>query len=150
SSWTRTRQRAPTGARGVRRRRPALPGADLRICGNKECEMAASKTAELIRGRTIRFVWTDGPTKGSTHEHVFHDDGTVEWHAVAANTSAAAGASNEGDKRPEPAERPRYSAAALTDHIWLISYLASSGFTLTVALNFADSSLVGFASNDKS
>ena len=31
-----------------------------------------------IRGKTIRLKWTEGPTKGATHEHVFHNDGTVE------------------------------------------------------------------------
>ena len=35
-----------------------------------------------VRGRTIRFTWTDGPTAGKTHEHRFHHDGTVEWRAV--------------------------------------------------------------------
>ena len=33
--------------------------------------------AAEIRGKTIRFAWTEGPTKGKTHEHVFHQDGTV-------------------------------------------------------------------------
>ena len=33
--------------------------------------------------------------------------------------------------------------------IYLVSYLAPSGFTLTVALNFHDSKIVGFASGAK-
>ena len=36
------------------------------------------RKANLVRGKTIRFSWTDGPTKGETQEHVFHDDGSVE------------------------------------------------------------------------
>jgi hypothetical protein len=35
--------------------------------------------AEAIRGKTVRLTWTEGPTRGMTHEHVFHQDGTVEW-----------------------------------------------------------------------
>jgi hypothetical protein len=106
--------------------------------------MSANKSAEMIRGRTIRFIWTDGPTKGSTHEHVFHADGTVEWHSVPQ-----APGSGSANKQPETSERPRYSSVEVTDDIWLVSYLAQSGYTLTVVLNFADASLVGIASNDK-
>jgi hypothetical protein len=31
----------------------------------------------------------------------------------------------------------------------VVSYLAASGFTLTVVLNFAEQSAIGFASNEK-
>jgi hypothetical protein len=37
---------------------------------------------ERIRGKTVLWTWTDGPTKGMTHEHVFHPDGTVEWREI--------------------------------------------------------------------
>jgi hypothetical protein len=37
----------------------------------------------------------------------------------------------------------------VTGEVDVVSYLASSGFTLTVVLNHADNSIVGFASNDK-
>ncbi len=33
--------------------------------------------AAAIRGKTLRFIWTEGPTQGRTHDHVFHPDGTV-------------------------------------------------------------------------
>lgn len=36
--------------------------------------------AGRIRGTTMRWAWTDGPTQGKVHEHIFHDNGTVEWH----------------------------------------------------------------------
>ncbi len=84
--------------------------------------MADIPRASAIRGKTIRFAWTDGPTKGNVHEHVFHPDGTVEWH----------------DAKPgDPAKGS--SAKAATD-------LAESGFTLTVVLDFASAQIVGFAS----
>ena len=34
---------------------------------------------QRITGKTLRFSWKDGPTKGETHEHVFHEDGSVEY-----------------------------------------------------------------------
>jgi hypothetical protein len=83
--------------------------------------------ADPIRGRTIRLTWTEGPTKGKTHEHVFHADGTVEWGK----------------------ERVRYSAMRAGGEVWAMSYLSLSGYTLTVALNFGDRTMVGFASNEK-
>jgi hypothetical protein len=106
--------------------------------------MAAKNPTDQVRGRTIRFSWTEGPTKGSTHEHVFHEDGMVEWHAVSDEKKKPA-----ADQDRAAPERPRYSSVEVADDVWLISYLASSGYTLTVVLNFEDGSLVGIASNDK-
>jgi len=101
----------------------------------------------LVRGRTIRFTWTDGPTKGSTHEHVFDEDGTVEWHSGEESGSRAS--TDEAARDRAPAERPRYSSIEVTDDFWMVSYLSNSGYTLTVVLNFEDGSLVGVASNDQ-
>ena len=101
---------------------------------------------DQIRSKTIRFTWTDGPTKGTTHEHVFHADGTVEWRDVDAAKSSKAAA---GTQRPEPPDRPVYAAAKVADAAWIVSYLAASGYTLTVVLNFLDQRLVGFASSSK-
>ena len=35
--------------------------------------------AAAIRGKTLRYIWLEGPTAGKTYDHVFHVDGTVEW-----------------------------------------------------------------------
>ena len=91
----------------------------------KQAEPQRGQT-DPIRGRIIRLTWTDGPTKGKTHEHTFHEDGTVDW----------------GGK-----ERAKYGAMRASDEVYLMSYLAASGYTLTVALNFGDRTVVGFASN---
>jgi phenolic acid decarboxylase len=91
-----------------------------------------------VTGKTLRFTWTDGPTKGETHEHVFHPDGTVEYARL-----------DGGQVKGNYTKEKRYAAVRITDDVYLVSYLAASGFTLTVALNFADRSLAGFASNDK-
>ena len=91
-----------------------------------------------VRGKTIQFRWTDGPTKGMTHEHIFHLDGTVEWHDPK----------HRAEERG-PAERPSYAAIPVADGAYIVSYLAASGYTLTVVLNFQDQQLIGFASSAK-
>jgi len=126
--------------------------AHARFCGprcvsRKERRMAANNPAEPIRGHTMRFTWTEGPTKDSTQEHVFHEDGTVEWRSVRENQSR--GSSDDAAGSRGPGERPRYSSTEVTDDFWLVSYLSNSGYTLTVVLNFEDGSLVGVASNDE-
>jgi molybdenum cofactor biosynthesis protein MoaF len=107
----------------------------------KDVERAAP-----IRGKTIRFAWTEGPTKGKTHEHVFHQDGTVTW-SDADTTKAAqtSGSAPAGSAK----EQPQYAATRVTDQIYAVSYLSSSGYTLTVILNFGDQQLAGFVSSSK-
>ncbi len=106
--------------------------------------MTNIERAAEIRGKTIRFVWSEGPTKGMTHEHVFHQDGTVTWSdAGQLKKEQSAGSS------PGPKEKPQYAAVRVADQIYAVSYLASSGYALTVVLNFADRRLVGFASSAK-
>ena len=104
--------------------------------------MTSAQRAAEVRGKTIRLKWMDGPTKGKTHEHRFHEDGTVDWKDADAPTQpAGAKASTTQEGRVE------YSAVKVSDDVYLVSYLAKSGFTLTVALNFDDNSMAGFASN---
>jgi hypothetical protein len=93
--------------------------------------------SDRIRGKTLRWTWTEGPVKGSSHEHVFNEDGTVQWSCVG------------GPGKGHSAREKNYAAAKVTDDIHVVSYLASTGWTLTVVLNFQDSSMVGFASNGK-
>jgi hypothetical protein len=89
-----------------------------------------------VSGKTMRFTWTDGPTKGESHEHVFNADGSVQYRKVA---------DQPGDFQREK----RYGAMRVSDDVELVSYLTEKGFTLTVALNFRDHSIAGFASSDK-
>jgi hypothetical protein len=100
--------------------------------------------AAAVRGKTIRLTWTEGPTKGTTHEHVFHQDGTVEWHDAAAAKGSPSKA-----QASRPKEKPKYAALRVADDIYAVSYLAASGYTLTVVLNFKDRRMVGFASGAK-
>jgi hypothetical protein len=107
--------------------------------------MPDRELADAVRGHTIRFTWMGGPTEGKTHEHVFHADGTVEWRDAGEPEKPRV------ENRPgQPAkERPAYAAIRVAPDIYLVSYLASSGYTLTVVLNFQDRSIVGFASGAK-
>jgi hypothetical protein len=103
--------------------------------------MTDVERAAAVRGKTIRMTWIAGPTKGSTHEHVFHEDGTVEWRDAGTGRSSG-----------EPAgakEKPDYAAVRVADDIYAVSYLAGSGYTLTVVLNFRKRTIVGFASSSK-
>jgi hypothetical protein len=102
--------------------------------------------AAAICGRTIQFRWTEGPTKGTTHEHVFSEDGTVEWRDTTPGKERATGTPQ---KSVPSKENPEYAALRVADDIYAVSYLAPSGYTLTVVLNFQDRKLVGFASSAK-
>jgi hypothetical protein len=99
--------------------------------------MSGETQAGAIRGKTIRFIWTAGPTKGKTHEHVFAENGTVTWREPGSPHS------------DEPGDAPKYAAVRIADEIHLVSYLAGSGYTLTVALNLRNHTIVGFASGTK-
>ena len=100
--------------------------------------MTHDRPAADIRGKTIRLTWTEGPTKGTTHEHVFYDDGTVEWRSLD-------GPGKDGGAK----EKPQYGAVKVADGVFAVSYLAASGYTLTVVLNFQEKRMVGFASGAK-
>ena len=107
-----------------------------------------------IRGKTMRWSFTDGPTAGSTYEHTFSKSGTVKFKPVGGGPDAAKGASAAKKKapkarKPSQPEAPKYAAMRAADDAYAVSYLSGSGYTLTVVLNFKDNTMVGFASNDK-
>lgn len=111
--------------------------------------MTTNKLSNQISGKTIRLSWTDGPTKGTTQEHVFHKDGTVEWHSIETGAKAKPAAESGGTKAAKKPDKPQYAAMKVTDDICVVSYLAQSGYTLTVVLNFVDNLTVAIASNEK-
>jgi hypothetical protein len=85
----------------------------------------------------MRWDWKEGPTKGSSHIHEFHTDGSVEYRHEDAK---------EGET---PTREKEYSARKVSEDVYLVSYLGSSGYTLTVALNFENHHMVGIASHAK-
>jgi hypothetical protein len=106
-----------------------------------------------IRGKTMRWTFTDGPTAGSTYEHTFGKSGTVKFKPVGGGAGtakpAAKGAAKKKAAKPAKPDNPKYAAMRAADDAYAVSYLSGSGYTLTVVLNFKDNTMVGFASNDK-
>ena len=109
----------------------------------------SSKLSDQVCGKTIRLSWADGPTKGTTQEHVFHKNGTVQWHSIDLGAKAKPATESGGTKAAKKPETPQYVAEKISDDICMVSYLSQSGYTLTVALNFSDGSTVAIASNEK-
>src|ERR1043165_9507495 len=90
-----------------------------------------------VRGKTMRWSFTDGPTAGSTYEHTFSKSGTVKFKAVGGGdaTKPAKGASapKKAPKagKPSKLEAPKYAAMRAADEAYAVSYLSGSGYTLT-------------------
>ena len=93
---------------------------------------------ESLTGKTIRWVFDEGPMAGVHIEHVFDADGSVTWRM--------ADGPDQGASRREIS----YGAAKLNAETWIVSYLAASGHTLTVALSMTDGHAIGFASDNTS
>jgi MoaF N-terminal domain len=95
------------------------------------------ETTISLAGRRLKWTFDSGPTAGASFEHAFHPDGTVEYSKLDNGKPGAA-------KREK-----RYAAFAVSPDVQLVSYLAASGYTLTVAMNLETGRIYGFASNDK-
>lgn len=111
--------------------------------------MASTDTA--LHGRTFKWNFADGPTAGTVYEHTFADDGTVAFREAAGEGGAAAATATGRDKPvpDKPAPKTKYASFEVSPGIHLVSYLSSSGYTLTTCMNLATKRLHGFASNDK-
>jgi hypothetical protein len=90
-----------------------------------------------ITGHTLRFKFVDGPVAGKAFDHTFSRNGNVTFSEVGGDTNA----------KPGLAE---YQVASLNQDVHTLSYLAGSGYTLTVVLDYKTMKLVAFASNEKS
>ena len=101
--------------------------------------MSAQGQDDRICGKTIRWNFSEGPMQGKSFEHRFREDGTVVWRELGGAAPA------QGD---QDAGVP-YTAQRLSENVGLASYLAGSGYTLTLGLNFDTGELAGVASNDK-
>jgi len=108
------------------------------------------KWLDALRGKAIRFVFHEGPTKGASYDHNFRDDGTVTWHDSAKSGRNEASAQKPGQNGKTKEPPTKYGSYQVADDVYVVSYLSKSGFTLTVALNFETDELFGFASNDQS
>ena len=96
-----------------------------------------NETPETLIGKTLRWTFADGPVAGKTYEHTFHPDGTVDYRSV--EPAAVGTATHE----------KACATDKVSDHVFVISYLAASGYALTVVLNFRNHRMIGFASNEE-
>jgi hypothetical protein len=91
-----------------------------------------------ITGRSLRFTFQDGPVAGKSFDHVFSRNGNVTFREVGSDPNA------------KPGSAEQYQVASLGQDIHTVAYLAPSGYTLTVVLDYRSRKLVAFASNEKS
>ena len=99
--------------------------------------MVESLRAARVAGKAFRFHWLAGPTAGKSHEHIFHTNGTVSYAQV------------EPEHAPQYRTEKQYGALEVGSDVVVVSYLAKSGYTLTVAMDFRTHRLQGFASNSQ-
>ena len=100
--------------------------------------MPSNERIDSLRGRTIRWTFTDGPTAGTTYEHIFNNDGSIGFRGT------------DKAQRGDFARAKDGTVAKIGDGIFVVSYLSESGFTLTVILSTHDRTMIGFASNNES
>jgi hypothetical protein len=96
--------------------------------------------SNALSGRVFNWTFNDGPTAGKTYEHTFAPDGTVKFREAGAPSMPQSGSAMPASK---------YAAFEIGQNMYLVSYLSSHGYTLTVAMNLDSKDLHGFASNDK-
>ena len=94
--------------------------------------------ANPITGHSMRLKFNDGPMAGKSFDHTFSRNGNVSFREVG------------GDPNAKPGNAERYEVATVGHDVHAVSYLSSSGNTLTVVLDYKTLKLVAFASNDKS
>jgi hypothetical protein len=94
--------------------------------------------ANPITGHSLRWRFADGAMAGKSFDHTFSRNGNVAFREVG------------GDPNAKPGSADQYHVATVGRDVYAVSYLSSSGYTLTVVLDFATLKLVAFASNDKS
>ena len=97
--------------------------------------MVESLRPSRLAGRTFRFTWTAGPNVSVTHQYVFHTDGTVS-HATI-----------ESDRAPQYTTAKQFGAFEVAPETYVVSYLDPTGYALTVAMNFKEKRLHGFATS---
>jgi hypothetical protein len=73
-----------------------------------------------------------------TFEHTFDASGTVTWRSI------------EGATKGKPSHEKHYEHTMVGPDVHALAYLGSSGYTLSVVLDFRTGRLVAFASNEKS
>lgn len=97
--------------------------------------LVSNMKTDPVGGKTFRWTFTDGPMAKKTFEHSFEPKGSVTFRSI------------DGDTKGKPTEIGRYSLAQVSGTVCAVSYL-SSGYTLTVVLDFETDNLFAFSSNE--
>ena len=97
--------------------------------------MAQNDRIDSLLGRTVKFTFADGPTAGTTYEHVFEQDGSIGFR-------------DAGDATAKFSRAKTGTTMKVGDGLFMASYLSKEGYTLTVLMNMRTRELVGFASNN--
>jgi hypothetical protein len=92
---------------------------------------------DSLRGATIRWMFVEPPVAGMKFEHTFREDGTLVWRVL------------EGSGAGTSKEEKRYATMKIADGVHVVSYLAASGHTLSVVVDFNNGRVVGFGSDNK-
>ncbi len=92
---------------------------------------------DSLRGATIRWTFVEPPVAGITFEHTFREDGTLVWRVL------------EGPGKGASREEKQYATMKIAGGVHAVSYLAASGHTLSVVVDFNTRRVVGFASDSK-
>src|SRR5439155_8965223 len=87
-----------------------------------------SMSSDPIRGKTLRWTYEDGPMAGKQFEHRFSNDGTVAWREIGGQKPDQRRQAGNGSTT-EPSAK--YEVARVNDDVYAVSYLSSSGYTLT-------------------
>src|SRR5262245_8798262 len=91
-------------------------GTVLATVGFGGCQAMASNP---ITGHSLRFKFADGPVAGKSFDHTFSRNGHVTFKEVGSDPEA----------RPGVAQQ--YEVASVNSDVHTVSYLSSSGYTLT-------------------
>ena len=90
-----------------------------------------------LRGATIRWMFVEPPVAGMKFEHTFREDGTLVWRVL------------EGPGKGASGEEKLCATMKTADGVHAVSYLAASGHTLSVVVDFNTGRVVGFGSDNK-
>ncbi|OLC56218.1 MAG: hypothetical protein AUH85_07240 [Chloroflexi bacterium 13_1_40CM_4_68_4] len=102
-------------------------------------------SSDPIRGKTVRWTYEDGPMAGKQFEHRFGADGTVRYREIGDHRQEQRQSGNGSTTGPGA----KYELARVNDDVYAVSYLSSSGFTLTTVIDTKNDTIVSFASNEK-
>ena len=92
---------------------------------------------DSLRGATVRWMFAESPVAGMKFEHTFREDGTLVWRVI---DGPGAGASKE---------EKHYATMKIAEGVHVVSYLAASGHTLSVVVDFNTGRVVAFGSDNK-